>query len=223
MLKTVILSATLIAALPITASAAIFTYDFDMTFDMSGDNVGGFRNEGIGGDLTGFFTIDENSIIQDFAFEFEIIQRANRFQGNQTDQVELTRAGGDFFGTSVLPAAGGLPAQTTFGFSEITNSVQCSFQNAVGSPFSLSFSTFAFTPGDSSVTFRADSRRATPSCNQFGGLGFAIQQPTRQQQISLAETGTLRVSAVPLPAGGLLLLTGLAGVAGLKRRKKRAA
>lgn len=31
------------------------------------------------------------------------------------------------------------------------------------------------------------------------------------------------VSAVPLPAGGLLLLSGLAGVAGLKRRKKRTA
>ncbi|MEO9896274.1 MAG: VPLPA-CTERM sorting domain-containing protein [Paracoccaceae bacterium] len=34
---------------------------------------------------------------------------------------------------------------------------------------------------------------------------------------------TERVSAVPLPAGSLLLLSGLAGVAALKRRKKRAA
>jgi hypothetical protein len=32
-----------------------------------------------------------------------------------------------------------------------------------------------------------------------------------------------RVSSVPLPAGGLLLFSGLAGVATLKRRKKRAA
>ena len=31
------------------------------------------------------------------------------------------------------------------------------------------------------------------------------------------------VTAVPLPAGGLLLLSGLVGIAGLKRRKKRAA
>ncbi|MEP2473383.1 MAG: VPLPA-CTERM sorting domain-containing protein [Paracoccaceae bacterium] len=33
---------------------------------------------------------------------------------------------------------------------------------------------------------------------------------------------TEQVSAVPLPAGGLLLLSGLAGVAGLARKKKRA-
>lgn len=38
-----------------------------------------------------------------------------------------------------------------------------------------------------------------------------------------AYTPPATVSPVPLPAGGLLLLTGLAGVAGLKRRKKRAA
>ncbi|MEP1538795.1 MAG: VPLPA-CTERM sorting domain-containing protein [Paracoccaceae bacterium] len=34
---------------------------------------------------------------------------------------------------------------------------------------------------------------------------------------------TVSVSAVPLPAGGLLLLTGFGGIAALKRRKKRAA
>ena len=34
---------------------------------------------------------------------------------------------------------------------------------------------------------------------------------------------SISVSEVPLPAGGLLLLSGLAGVAGLKRRKKRTA
>lgn len=40
---------------------------------------------------------------------------------------------------------------------------------------------------------------------------------------SASFSATAQVGAVPLPAGGLLLLSGLAGVAGLKRRKKRAA
>lgn len=39
----------------------------------------------------------------------------------------------------------------------------------------------------------------------------------------LVRTEQRLVSPVPLPAGGLLLLSGLAGVAALKRRKKRAA
>ncbi|MEP3843830.1 MAG: VPLPA-CTERM sorting domain-containing protein [Paracoccaceae bacterium] len=45
---------------------------------------------------------------------------------------------------------------------------------------------------------------------------------------STGSTGTATftatpVSSVPLPAGGLFLLTGLAGVAAVKRRKKPAA
>ncbi|MEP4199408.1 MAG: VPLPA-CTERM sorting domain-containing protein [Aliishimia sp.] len=38
-----------------------------------------------------------------------------------------------------------------------------------------------------------------------------------------ATGGGVQPSAVPLPAGGLLLLSGVAGIAGLKRRKKRVA
>jgi hypothetical protein len=43
------------------------------------------------------------------------------------------------------------------------------------------------------------------------------------QEISFANFTISPISPVPLPAGGLLLLSGLAGVAALKRRKKRTA
>lgn len=205
-----------------SAHATLFTYDFDFQFDMSGDNVGGFRNEGPGGALKGFFTIDENRQVQDFDFDFQIIQRSNRFQGAQTDNVSLDKADGDFFNTTVQPAAGGLPERTIFSFSEVIGSVQCVPQGPVGALFGLSFSAFSFTPGGNNVSFRADSRRATPVCNRFGGLGFDIRQPNTQTQISLQESGTLRstdVGQVPLPAAGLLLVAAFGALAGLKRRK----
>lgn len=43
------------------------------------------------------------------------------------------------------------------------------------------------------------------------------------ESVWAVSSATLPVSAVPLPAGGLLLLSAFGGVAALKRRKKRAA
>lgn len=45
----------------------------------------------------------------------------------------------------------------------------------------------------------------------------------RQQNLVTASASLPPAPTIPLPAGGLLLLTGIAGVAGLKRRKKRTA
>jgi hypothetical protein len=50
------------------------------------------------------------------------------------------------------------------------------------------------------------------SAGDFGTHSYTITGP-----------GTASISAVPLPAGGLLLLSGFGGVAALKRRKTRAA
>lgn len=224
-MKVLVLAASLAAVLPLSAAATTFTYDFNFTFAQTGDNdsVNGFRSRGTGGDLTGFFTIDDQSNIVDFGFDFEVIQPADRFQSARTDQVNLTRDTGDFFSTTIFPAGGGVPERTRFGFSEVDGSVQCTFRNAVGSRFSLSFDAFSFSPGGQTVTFDARSTRASPFCNQFGGLQFTTTQSAGQIQISDSVTGTLRAAPVPLPASGAMLgLAVLAGGAVMRRQREGA-
>jgi len=43
--------------------------------------------------LAGFFTVDDNRDIVDFAFYFQIIQHAGRFRSAKTDDVSLTSPG----------------------------------------------------------------------------------------------------------------------------------
>ncbi|MEP1353251.1 MAG: VPLPA-CTERM sorting domain-containing protein [Tateyamaria sp.] len=53
-------------------------------------------------------------------------------------------------------------------------------------------------------------------------FGYAVAT-VRREDSSAPHFSVVPVSAVPLPAGGLFLLTGFGAVAALKRRKKRAA
>lgn len=215
-----------LAIAPATSQAATHTYDFDFTFAQTGDDVGGFRNEGTGGALTGFFTIDDSLTILDFVFDFQIIQYPNAYQPARTDTVSLRYDAGDFFGVTVYPAGGGVPERTVIGFSEVDGSVNCSYRNATGSPYSLSFTSYSYDVGVT-TDYQARSKRNSPSCNQFGALEYDIRQPYTQTQISgsvsgtLADPDTVGSSVVPLPASGLLLLSafGAAGALRLRRRK----
>ena len=80
---------------------------------------------------------------------------------------------------------------------------------------------FDFTSQPSGQAFDSDNLEigTENSENSFVSLATAITVTA----VLRPEPPVPPVPAVPLPAGGLLLLTGLAGVAGLKRRKKHIA
>jgi hypothetical protein len=68
--------------------------------------------------------------------------------------------------------------------------------------------------GDYTLVIGAYNVNYTADINDVSFNGF----PSGDYNLNIGTT----VSQVPLPAGGLLLLTGLAGITGVKRRKNRA-
>ena len=103
-------------------------------------------------------------------------------------------------------------ADTTYGIFLHDNTSDVQYTNATGAP------TAVFAENDD-LAFFVGLGRGVNTVDPFAGDIFDGR----------GWNGTLNYdvlpapSAVPLPAGGLLLLSGLAGVAGLRRRAKRRA
>lgn len=69
----------------------------------------------------------------------------------------------------------------------------------------------------------ADPNLGKESSFELGLLQFGTSQIPTSVAGATATAPSITPAVVPLPAGGLLLLSGLAGVAGLSRRRKRTA
>ena len=94
-------------------------------------------------------------------------------------------------------------------FTWLGNDIVSSFFTANRDTFSYFTQLFMFTSLDF-FEYECSSNSLTPVC---GGSNTKI--------ISADEITFTTLQPVPLPAGSVLLLTGLAGVAGLRMRKKR--
>lgn len=139
------------------------------------------------------------------------VSHAATFSVNGTDW-DITTFPGSFENNEAL-----LVSQVWYGNEALAQD----FANAVG--LSLGVLTansnlgplFAFDDPSGPLLSAASVRVSTLIAGSFGVVETSVSA-----EYAIA-TVVPPVSTVPLPAGGLLLVSGLAGIAGLRRRKKR--
>ena len=192
---------TMLAALALGASMstahAAVVHD-----DGATDFAGEYRGVGTFG--VNFTSTNASATISFDLFGARSVDALNTAGGFYDDLFTITLNGIDVFAGYFNMSGGGTDnvAQNTLGWSSLTTTNCCG--PFAGGVTSISGILSGLTVGQN--TFEVT----------FSPAGDAGNQGTRDESWALND---LNISAVPLPAGGLLLLGALGGLAALRRRK----
>lgn len=216
MLKTTLLAGAVMIAGTVTASAATLTG----TFNVEAANVSGVNSSQSEATVTNF----DNAFAGTYKDTFTYTGALNFGTSDSSDATTI----GDWLATG-----GGTITTLDSTFADL----QLSSPNINNGTATTTFFSFVMNI-PSAVTEFAVRHDDGMTIYDDGTLLGGFQNPTSVRNTSVSgfdggefrliyvatngDPSILEVSAVPLPAGGLLLLTALGGVAALRRRRKAA-
>jgi len=175
-------------------------------------------SESVDGDLDAVGTTNVNLI----AGVNTILGSINQTPPADTDRIKVTQAIGMTVDSIVLSFA------APFDDFNISQSMNAALFNSVANVFDDNFGQINSGASISASFFDSFGPETGPLSQDTGEavwdfqLSAGIVAPAQPWTLEINTTQE-PTSVIPLPAGGLLLLTGLGGFAAFKRRKKRAA
>lgn len=192
---------------PAHAATMSYTFSAEYQFGVADDDtvstIADTAEALIGTTLTGTITLDDTFVSGD------AVRRIYAAPTITIDQMDLS---------AVLPFTGTLLQNGEFGFDGY--SLFTNLPNTTGDVVSQIF----FTMRDSDETILGDTGfPPLPALSEFeitqiGFIGNVTGEANARERVNYTLTSLSPVPAVPLPAGGMLLLTGLAGLAFARRK-----